>query len=272
MQIFVINLERSEDRLEHFRGQAITADVTFERIPAVDGRELSQDEVDRQSAESCQFKPLNSAEFGLFASHKKAWERLLASGDRHAAIFEDDAILAPELGRILEDIDTSGMDFDILKLETTFRPVVISKDSLTLPSGHELSRLWSWHGGTAGYVISAKCARRMLSLKQKICDPIDQVLFNPLSNVSAGLQVLQITPAVCVQNDFLPASIGGVSFGSTIQQRRSRLQFCRYGVLVGVRRLFQRLSLAKRSRALLEQNDKKQLTIPFNQNHLRKSA
>lgn len=251
MQILVINLDRSPERLAHFTAEANRVGVQFDRISAVDGRELSEAEVQEQTDPAFEFKPLNRAEFGLFVSHRLAWQRLLESSEKNAAIFEDDVLLADNLAAVFSAIDALDQEFDVIKLETTFRSIVLNKEGLPLCEDTRLHPLLTWHGGTAGYVVSRRGAQRLLERKQRVSDPIDQVLFNPMSRVSQDLSVLQVVPAVCVQNDILARVHGrGSDFGSTIQQRRRWGQIFRYGPATDLRRLWTKVKERRRRKHL----------------------
>lgn len=253
MQVYVINLDRSPDRLAHFQQQADAVGVEFERVSAIDGRVLSQAEVDAQTDPKFEFKPLNRAEFGLFASHRRVWERLLESTERNAAVFEDDVLLAPELGDVFAAIDQLSIPFDVIKLETTFRKIVLADEAIPLTADIGLQPLLTWHGGTAGYAFSRQGAEKLLARKQRIADPIDQVLFNPMSRVCRDLTVLQVNPAVCVQNDILARVSGqGDGFGSTIQQRRKWGQIFRFGPATDLRRLWHKIQERQRRQRLAQ--------------------
>jgi glycosyl transferase, family 25 len=83
-----------------------------------------------------------------------------------------------------------------------------------------LRRLWSRHGGTAGYVVSRQCCVRLLADSRTVHDPLDQYLFNPVSHIFKHLRIMQLTPAVCVQDENL---LGGSehSLKSTLHDERN---------------------------------------------------
>ncbi len=87
MKVYLINLDRSPDRLNFFQSQADRLGLPFERISAVDGRRLTAEELRDAVSASYEFQPVNAGEIGLFQSHKRAWEKLIDSGEPHAAVF-----------------------------------------------------------------------------------------------------------------------------------------------------------------------------------------
>jgi glycosyl transferase family 25 len=271
MKTYLINLDRSADRLKFFTRQAEELQIEFERIPAVDGRCLSQSERESVLSPRFEFQPINAGEIGLFMSHKRAWQNLLDSGEPHATVFEDDVVMSSSMKTVMRSIDREIQEFDVIKLETTFRKVVCRRDGQSLTSGNNLLRLLSWHGGTAGYVISASCARRLLLLKQKLSDPIDQVMFNPMSQISAQLQLLQLSPAVCVQKDILEKADSAV-FGTTIDRHVTGGRLFRHGPLIDFRRMVRKQMERQRRLWLTLNRDNCQTVIPFENREIQHRA
>lgn len=278
MQVYLINLDGDLERLAHFQRQAKQAGLQFERLSAVDGRKLAPKDYQKLISPKFEFAPMTPAEFGLLGSHKKAWECFLQTNERNAAIFEDDAILSADLGRVLSEIDRAEISFDIIKLETTLRSVVLSQADETLSSGYQLHELLTWHGGTAGYVISRAGAEKLLSWKAEphdastaekdaplLCSAsvLDQMLFNPFSKVCSQLRVMQMNPAGCIQNDIQARQTGGANFGSTIQPGSRKTKFLRYGVWIGLMRLIRKMREKAYRRNLSRQPGNIALKVEF---------
>lgn len=262
MNVYVINLDRSPDRLQFMQQQAQVARVAFERIAATDGRKFSDEQRRELLSESYEFQPLNAGEIGVFMSHRQAWTRLLQSGGRHAAVFEDDVLLTASLRDVLTDIDNDPPQFDIIKLETTLRKVVCRREQTRLGKNHGLQQLLSWHGGAAGYVINSKCAKWLLERTAKLADPVDQILFNPISSICSKLNILQLTPAACVQKDILEEASGPV-FGTTIDRHVSKDGLFRHGPLIDLRRMLKKQIERQRRTWLAMKTQNEQLIVPF---------
>ncbi len=262
MQSFLINLDRSPDRLHFFESQAAASGISFTRVSGVDGRELTQQELDDAVAPSYEFQPINAGEIGLFMSHKRAWERLIESGDPHAAVFEDDAVLSKSIRAIFDAIDSQRPEFDVIKLETTLRAVVCQHGVQPLSTGNTLQRLATWHGGTAGYVISRSCAEKLLDWKSLLADPIDQVMFNPMSRVSSSLNILQLNPAACIQKDILEKDDPN-AFGTTIDRNITTGRVFRHGPLIDLRRMLKKNAERRRRIRLSRNPENVQAVIPF---------
>ncbi|WP_299641191.1 glycosyltransferase family 25 protein [Devosia sp.] len=263
MKSYVINLDRSPERLAHFLAQAQGAQLDVTRIAAVDGMAMDPMQRLALSSRHFQFQPLNPGELGVFMSHRAAWRVLVESGEARAAVFEDDALLAADLGGLLATIDAHPPRGDVIKLETTLRDVVLGGDRATLGGRYEGRRLLSWQGGTAGYVITRICAERLLGLTDPIADTVDQVLFAPQSRISRTLHIVQVSPAPCVQYDILNRAGKSATFATTVERRKRRGRFFRHGPWIDGRRAVLRLSeaLMREIRGRMPGNDLR--TVPF---------
>jgi len=259
----VINLDRSPERLQVFTEQARAAGLAFERLRAVDGRLLSIAEQAQAVAPTFEFEPLNPGEIAIFMSQRAAWQRIVASGQAYGAVFEDDVVLAPAIGAVLQAIEALAPPADVIKLETSGRPVILTEPRLPLSTGHTLCRLLSWHGGAAGYVISRGAAQRLLQRTEPIADPVDQVLFNPMSSISSSLMVLQAVPGLCVQRNILERQAEGSVFGTTIDRHKSRGLLWRHGPWIDLRRAWKK-HLERRLRRRLARLPGHELrSVPF---------
>ena len=94
---FVINLDSSKDRLVSISQRLNELGIPFERIPAVNGRTLSDQQISQITYPYDHFeskvrftRELTKGEVGCFLSHRKCWERLLESEEEWALIMEDD--------------------------------------------------------------------------------------------------------------------------------------------------------------------------------------
>jgi len=262
MHSYLINLDRSPDRLRYFTAQATAGGIPFERIRAIDGRELDTTDFAHTVAATYEFQPIDAGYVALFMTHKQIWQQIVDSQQPHAAVFEDDAVLASDLRVTLDAIDRERPEFDVIKLETTHRKVVCGRRAIELASGNSLQTLRSWHGGTAGYVISRQGAQKLLQLKDQVSDVIDQVMFNPLSRVCSQLNVYQLNPAGCIQKDILDRNSPD-AFGTTIDRGCTKKRLFRHGVRVDLLRFVKKQQESARRRQLARDPNNVQLVIPF---------
>jgi glycosyl transferase, family 25 len=262
MQSYVINLDRSPERLRYFQTQAEAVGLDFERISAFDGKLLPNNVISRMRSIPFQFQPVDIGNIGLLLSHQVAWEKLLQSNAPHAAVFEDDAILAPSIVRTLRAIDEQQPEFDLIKLETTLRKVVCSRQAVVLDSGNTLRTLLTWHGGTAGYVVSRRGAEQLLAKRDETSDIIDLLLFHPSSRATSNFVVQQLVPAACIQSQFLKQQ-SNPTFESTLGKPSVGDQFLRYGLKVDSKRFVRRQLESIRRRFLASRPSNEQLFVSF---------
>ena len=108
MRVLLINLDRSPERLAEFQAEAARCGLAFERLPAVDGRTLTEAEIAALVDPKFRFQPMGPGEIGIFLSHREAWRIAAAGPDRWTAVMEDDVRLAddvPALLAAIEEID-----------------------------------------------------------------------------------------------------------------------------------------------------------------------
>lgn len=229
MKIFVINLARNPERLERMQRLLDAKGLAFERLDAVDGKTLSEDEIARWS----QKKPdgslcLSPSEVGCMLSHRHAWERIAAMETGHAVILEDDIHFSAEASTFLKSDDWVPADAEIVKIETVKKwKTVVSKKSIRLEQGYSLAKLLGQHFGMAGYVLSPRSANRLLNEMGSVHMAIDQILFDPASSLFSRMSIYQIMPALCIQDQFIGETAEALSSDITraweIRRKRKTL-------------------------------------------------
>jgi glycosyl transferase, family 25 len=215
MKIYVINLDRDRERLEHMREQL--RGLSFIRVPAVDGTKLSET-----------FGGLTRFELACLASHRNAWRLFLGAADRHACFLEDDLHIWPGFKTLAKDDAWIPVDAHSVKIDTYLQNVRLA-ERRTIVDGRQVARLYSRHESSAAYLLSRQGAERYLELTARPSLPADYALF-PKSARRQGLRVYQLTPAVAIQDHLLPSTEGGRTFatamtvgGSTKASRRPAL-------------------------------------------------
>lgn len=128
IDIFVINLDRRPDRLQHMTAQL--KDYNWVRCPAADGREASLKSLrmrgwypDTLWRDPLLKRQLTNTEVGCFVSHHKCWEKIVET-NKPAIIFEDDIEIIKPLD--LEEINTMMESCDIFYLG--YREMSTSED------------------------------------------------------------------------------------------------------------------------------------------------
>lgn len=109
MKIYCINLKRSVARHQNMKTQFERFSMPFEFINAVDGRKLSDGEVeavyDKWRTRFCHGKDLSRGEIGCALSHVEFYRRVIEE-NVPGFVFEDDVELGPEVKRALEKVES----------------------------------------------------------------------------------------------------------------------------------------------------------------------
>lgn len=108
MKIFVISLKASYDRHAVMVEQMERLGLPFEFVDAVDGRQLSGDELaelyDRKWAYRQEGRHLTRGEIGCSLSHLRVYRKIVEDDIPFALVLEDDAWLTPSIVGVLEAI------------------------------------------------------------------------------------------------------------------------------------------------------------------------
>jgi glycosyl transferase, family 25 len=188
--VYVINLKRSPERRTFMSESLAHAGVAPTFVTAVDGRERDWKEPVRGA--------LAKTEAALVLSHRRVWRRFLRGEAEFAAVLEDDAHIGEGFCELLAS-DWRERDFDVAKLETIRSPAWISKRGARL-CDRALHTLGAEHFGTAGYVVSRSGAQKLLRLTRALNEPLDHMMFGRRAVFERRLRVLQLLPAVIVQD------------------------------------------------------------------------
>ncbi len=217
--VFLINLDRSPERLASFENQVEELGLTFERVTAVDRCDISEEEVKRLQKNSSQLFPWDKGAMGCFLSHRKVWQIIVKRELDWAFIAEDDLHIA-KVKPFYVNKNWIPHDANIVKAETFRCRVSLAQRSGAEVDGHDLRKLQSSHIGGGGYFINTHAAQLLLKETQRVCDPVDHIIFDPLCGIFQQMSVYQIDPAICVQDFLLQDARHKVGFRSTLQGER----------------------------------------------------
>lgn len=185
-KIFVINLQRSTERMSLMKSELEKLGLEFERFNAVDGRALKQCVIDKYYSEKLNkkkyFTPLNKGEIGCYISHLKVCQEVLDKSLDYAIVLEDDIAIKPEFAQIPQVINNISQDWDWIKLSSICREKKVRR---RLPAGSYNSQkfeyVW-WNKppiGMQAYAVSFKGAEKLLKKRPPFFRPIDVDLQYP---------------------------------------------------------------------------------------------
>jgi len=199
LRIFVINLDRSPDRLAHITNEFSRLGLEFARIAAIDGNALSDEMFAHWTRERNWPKPLTRPEVGCFLSHRECLRVGVEQGDPYFAIFEDDVILSPHATFFLHDHAWIEPGIDIVKLDTASIKCLLQPLHKSNVASYRQGRLVSKHYCAGGYIVSRDAAIQLLATTEQAFAPIDEIYFNPDYDILKTLNIQQIVPAPVIQ-------------------------------------------------------------------------
>ena len=201
MKIIVINLERAIERKNKISSQFASLGLKCEFLVAVDGKKISDKErslVDNEKRKRITKYPLTDNEIACWLSHKNAMLSLLASNEQMVAIIEDDAILSPDFAQVIQAIEDSNINFDVIDLHRKFKKGEFFVPVHKLVDKFAVGRIGRSHMGAIGYIISRKGAEKFLNYAPKFVHAIDKEMRRYWAN---GMDLYGLESPIVSHND-----------------------------------------------------------------------
>ncbi|KAB7769793.1 glycosyltransferase family 25 protein [Xanthomonas maliensis] len=237
---YVINMQRSGERMRAMAARMDALGLPYERLPAVDGAELT----DAQVAEFIAARPLEGsgdsfssgprvwtrANIGCFLSHYAAWQIAADAAAPYTAIFEDDMHLSDVLPALLKQTQWLPGGCSVVRLEPSYNRVRLGA-KVTDVAGRALRRVepsphqHCWPVCAGALILSREAARRLLAAEARWHTMADIFLFGwNESPMARQLQTYQLSPAACIQDKFFHAAPEQIVFTSTIDAPLTAVQ------------------------------------------------
>lgn len=208
----VINLDRSPERLESISKQLSAQGLSFQRIPARDGRKLSPEELSRLEApydahEKFVFrKALWPTEIACFLSHAACWEKLVKSDCEWGLIMEDDIVLSPRFKLFAASSDWIPQGVRVIQLHG-FRQTFTVGESYPVHDTELCRIIRPTPLCCFAYLIHREAAAYALATHMPIPAPVDDWLFCPYSDFAKRFPPHRLLSA-CVKTLDAPSDIG----------------------------------------------------------------
>jgi glycosyl transferase, family 25 len=191
INVYLINLDRSPDRLAQITKQLVDLQVPFERVVAFDASkaDLSSCQIDHQIFAKVHGRTrVRDAEIGCHQSHFAALDRFVKSDKKFALVFEDDIQIGEGLNSILDQLQVWSDDWDIVPLFHWHRGTPIRiKQSGKFGLQVFLTAVTS----SAAYVVNRRAAKALLAHMKVQSACVDHELFDTATH---GLRLRGITP------------------------------------------------------------------------------
>lgn len=175
--VFVINLDKSPERMAAISQRLNQLSIPFERIAAVYGADLSEQEIAKhycpQLNKRNYRRPLRLGEIGCYISHIKAWQTIVDRNLSCALILEDDISIEEDLASLISELGKFSNDFDIVKFYCK-KEVPKIVDSMSFSCQRQLCRFKKIPIGNQGQLVSYSGALKLLSTYKKFGRPVDE--------------------------------------------------------------------------------------------------
>jgi len=221
MKFYLINLDRSPDRLSWIQRQTTQLGIEVTRISAIDGSKLAEDVVLQWTRAVHPLFGIGPNEIACFLSHREAWKRIATGSDPWGFVAEDDIHISSSLPEFLESHQWIPADADLVKAETVNKRVWLSRKNMTSHAEHQVCELRSLHLGAAGVFFSKQCAQKLVDATVNLCASPDQIVFNQSLPPARPLKIYQILPALVVQDWALDQKSNQTQFASLLLQERN---------------------------------------------------
>jgi glycosyl transferase family 25 len=223
LPIFAINLDRAPERLAQLGARLDAQGLAFERVAAVDARKLSRADIARHVDGVGYWGRLTPSEVACFLSHRKCWKTIVEHGVSHAAVLEDDVVPGAAAGEVLSRADWVPPAADLVKLETSLKPVWLACQRAARRGAHSVRRLYSSHDCAAAYVVTRSAARWLVAETERFRDEVDEVLFTERSSLNRSMRVYQMEPALFLQKHRFDDAGSVGDPGSFIKDREGKV-------------------------------------------------
>lgn len=178
--IWVINLDKSTDRMNRIKKNFEEHKIKFNRFSAIYGKNVSKEYMNKNVNSICKKLLCNYGIIGCAASHKTLWQQLIDSDENFYIIFEDDIELNQKsfetIKKIIPYLNNEEYDIDYLNLNCINFGCSIQKTIFTIDEykfGKPYVPLQ-----TGAYIITKKGAKKLLNYISNTSYHVDfEILF-----------------------------------------------------------------------------------------------
>ena len=163
LPIWVLNLERSEQRRYFMAEQLKRLKLKFEFIRAVEGRSIKESDLQRyckKDAIKCAGRALSPGEIGCALSHAKMWGRIVAENLNEVLILEDDVVIGETLIRILDVHHKFPADWELINFMTSAKQIPFGAPIYDV---YRACRFEGYANGACAYLLNRAGAKKLLS-------------------------------------------------------------------------------------------------------------
>lgn len=209
-KVFLINLDKSQDRLEVCRQNFERYNIEFERVPAVYGKDLSEQQIeqfyDSERNQTGYKKPLSIGELGCYLSHIHCWQKIIEQDLDYALILEDDFKLSEDFNQF-EQIFSKLQNWDYVRIAYPIKDTpAVAREKIT--AEHDLIYYKKVPINTLAQAVSKAGAKKLLANSKRVFRPIDVDIKHYWEK---GIQVLGIDPPLIKEHQNFSSEIDKIS-------------------------------------------------------------
>ncbi len=204
--IYIINLERSKDRLKLMMDQCDKDGLNCVRLEAIDGKNMDKDKY----MYMIKNKNMKDNTIACFLSHMKSLQRFVESGEDYGVVLEDDVYidkdLISKLKKIKNELENKEIDIDILFLGGTRVCGSVFTDSLLIPKQPNKN----CNAGAFGYIVSKNGAE--ILLKNINRDGIYRMYDHQIRDYFPKMKIFYTNPPLVKHNFEIPSDRQGSKY------------------------------------------------------------
>lgn len=196
--IWIINLDKSTDRMEKIKKNFDSHKIRFNRFSAVYGKNVSPEYMEKNVSFVCKKFLCNYGIIGCAGSHKALWEQLTNSDKKYYIIFEDDVEINDEFANIINLLEPQieKYNIDYLNLNCINTGCYIPKTEFTIGKYNFGKPLVPFQ--TNSYIITKTGATKLLNAISQTNYHVDfEILFvktfGNLNYYSSNPPILNLT-------------------------------------------------------------------------------
>jgi len=163
LPVWVLNLERASSRRTYMVKQLEKLGLKYKMIVAVDGRNLSRDELAMYSPNEAikhVKRELVRGEIGCALSHARLWDRIVEGNIPEVLVLEDDVVIGEMLLHVLNVRDKYPDDWEFINYVTDVKQVPFGEP---VHSIYRMCKFKEYANRTGVYLVNRKGAEKLLN-------------------------------------------------------------------------------------------------------------
>lgn len=238
-EIYLINLDRSRDRLVRVDQDLRRLNIKYNRISAVDANSLPPSIYERVTAPNFEYPhTLKSGEIACFLSHRICWQKLVDSNKDWALILEDNCEFTSRAASYMNSTKWIPHECELIQLTFSKQPTFSNRQIILSDENLLLGLKYASPSGSSAYFISRNAALLALESSKQISCPLDNFLFGYSSCYTKKIQGWRLCNAVAKRAEISTTIHGRGSKNKNINIERLSPKRILKKIRIAVYRLF----------------------------------